>query len=156
MHNSIPTLYPQNPQSSVDHHSPDTAPPSDQVSTPLIPSPTNINSFMTSANNLILDTSFGSIPSPLHPLQPSSPQPRRSFRAIKLPTVLQGFLIDTTLPSHPDASASSNEVISPSTAHSLSHVTFYANLSSPHRTFIANMTIQREPTLFSQVVKDPK
>jgi len=41
-------------------------------------------------------------------------------------------------------------------AHSLSHILSYANLSSPHRTFTTNMTIQRKPTSFSQVVKDPK
>jgi len=77
-------------------------------------------------------------------------------RAIKLPTALQGFPIDAALPSCPDLSASSNKVISLGTAHSLSHILSYANLSSPHRTFTTNMTIQRKPTSFSQVVKDPK
>jgi hypothetical protein len=77
-------------------------------------------------------------------------------RAIKLPTALQGFHIDATLPSCPDPSASSNKVLSLGTVHSLSHILSYANLSSPHRTFTTNMTIQRKPTSFYQVVKDPK
>lgn len=160
MHNSTPTISPPNPQSSVDHHSLDTTSQSttssDQVSSPLTPSNTDTNSSMSSATNPTLDSSPDPISSSLQPQQPSPPQSRRSSRPTKVPTALQGFHIDVALPSRPDPSASSNEVISPGTAHSLSHVLSYATLSSPHITFTTNMTIHRESTSYSQAVKDPK
>jgi hypothetical protein len=65
---------------------------------------------------------------------------------------LQGFHIDAALPSRPDQSNSSEVVISPGQAHSISNVLSYDNLSSPYRTFTANMTLSREPLSFSQAV----
>jgi hypothetical protein len=47
-------------------------------------------------------------------------------------------------------------VISPGQAHSISNVLSYDNLSSPYRTFTANMTLSREPLSFSQAVQDPQ
>ncbi|KAM1399923.1 hypothetical protein ACFX2F_027271 [Malus domestica] len=99
--------------------------------------------------------SFDHIQSPLTPEQ-SPPPPRKSSRATKLPTTLQDFHIDAALPSRLAPSSFSNAVTTPGMAHSLSHVLSYANLSSPHRTFTTNITMQREPTSFTQAFKDSK
>ena len=151
MHISILILYPPTSQSSAvpySHH-PILSP--DLIFSP----PTDNNPSIPSAYNNTPDPPLPLIPSPL-PTQPLPPNPRRSSRATKLPTTLQGFHIDAALPSRPDRSDSSTEVLSPGQAHSLSNVLSYANLSSPYRTFTANMTIPREPLSFSQALQDPK
>jgi hypothetical protein len=147
MHISILILYPPTSQSSAvpySHH-PILSP--DLIFSP----PTDNNPSIPSAYNNTPDPPLPLIPSPL-PTQPLPPNPRRSSRATKLPTTLQGFHIDAALPSRPDRSDSSTEVLSPGQAHSLSNVLSYANLSSPYRTFTANMTIPREPLSFSRAL----
>jgi hypothetical protein len=144
MHISIPIIYPPTSQSFVVPYFPHTILSLDLISS----QPTDNNPSIPSAYNNTPDAPLPLISSPL-PTQLLPPNPRRSSRATKLPTALQGFHIDATLPSHPDRSGSSTKVLSPGQAHSLSNVLIYANFSSPYRTFTDNMTIPRQPLSFS-------
>lgn len=65
---------------------------------------------------------------------------RRSTRAVKRPTYLQGFQYNS-LPTRS------------STAHSISHHYSHDKLSSAHQSYVCNMTADQEPTTFAEASK---
>lgn len=99
-------------------------------------------------------------PTPPPPaLPPSSPKiitptspPRRLTCPTKTPTFLQDFHVEAALPSRPASSTPPNT----GTVHSLSQVLSYDQLSHNHRAFTSNLSIQKEPTSFSQAVHIPQ
>lgn len=152
---------PSNPTNRDAIFSPQTTPLSfdDKISSPTQDSiPTNPPNDTTSSTNtsLILNSLPSSSITNSDTVLPSqSPPPRRSSRPTKTPSFLQDFHVEAALPSRRAQSSSTNGVPQ-GTVHSLSHVLSYNRLSSNHRAFTTKLTIQKEPTSFSQAVKHPQ
>ena len=111
-----------------------------------------------------LDTTSPLLPSPLPSLTPPTtdtqpdapPPPRRGTRPTKPSSFLQDFHVETSLPSRPAPSSSTNVVRSSGTSHPLSQYLSYTRLSPTHKTFVTNVTTIQEPTTFLQAVQNPQ
>ncbi|KAM2907141.1 hypothetical protein COP2_046811 [Malus domestica] len=114
---------------------------------------THTSAFSFSApRSLSTDTSH--FPTTVPP-PPTSPALRRSRRSTRPPAYLQDFHLETSLPSRNTSSSSSNQVTRSGTAHPISQFLSYTHLSHPHKTYLAQLTLLKEPTSFSQAVQIP-
>ncbi|KAL6189100.1 hypothetical protein ACLB2K_040490 [Fragaria x ananassa] len=148
---SFLTITPNNSNSTTLPHSSadDSSNPITTTSLPFSSPPSSPNFPSNSPPNIPLETEH----------TPSSPPQlpvHRSTCTTKVPTALHDFHIEAALPSRSVPSSSSAEVVNPDMARSLSNVLTYTHLSSPHRVFTANISLHREPSSFSKVVKDQK
>lgn len=124
----------------------------------------NLNSSAPTSSSLSppitepLDSSLSQTTLPPSTAPISLPQPQRSTWPTRTPTTLQGFHTETALPSRTAPSSSSSEVnpANPSgTPHSIAHVLSYDMLFPTHRDFTINITLEKEPTSFSQAILEP-
>lgn len=125
--------------------------------TPCLPGPqSDSNPDSTISSSTVSPTIHSPIISDSFVSQEIAPQPQRSTRATRMPTTLQGFHIESTLPSRPTLSSSTSEVQPLGTPHSISHVLSYDILSPTHKAFTVNLSLGKEPQSFSQAVLEPK